>query len=158
MFHGAAGSPEVCKICGKAFKDIEYLKKHSKLVHAALKTFVCCICQKAFTAQKMLNIHMLTHKQLNDSDCDNKRDLFLCEICGKGFPIPSKVERHKRMAHAMTKSELCKTCGKAFSDVEYLKKHIKFSHEASKKFLCSFCPKAFQTQHLLDKHKMVHTG
>jgi len=49
--------------------------------------FMCRVCSKIFTLQRLLNRHMKCHS-------DNKR--YICTFCGKGFNDTFDLKRHTR--------------------------------------------------------------
>lgn len=49
--------------------------------------FVCRVCSKSFSLQRLLNRHMKCHS-------DVKR--YLCTFCGKGFNDTFDLKRHTR--------------------------------------------------------------
>lgn len=62
--------------------------------------FVCRVCSKAFSLQRLLNRHMKCHS-------DVKR--YLCTFCGKGFNDTFDLKRHTR-THTGNYPELLVTC------------------------------------------------
>lgn len=75
--------------------------------------FVCRICQKSFTLQRLLNRHMKCHS-------DVKR--YLCTFCGKGFNDTFDLKRHTR-THTGVRPYKCNLCEKSFTQRCSLESH-----------------------------------
>lgn len=75
--------------------------------------FVCRICSKAFTLQRLLNRHMKCHS-------DVKR--YLCTFCGKGFNDTFDLKRHTR-THTGVRPYKCNLCEKSFTQRCSLESH-----------------------------------
>ncbi|XP_030643973.1 zinc finger protein 13-like [Chanos chanos] len=91
-----------------------------------------------------------------------REKLFMCNICGKAFNRPKKVEIHQRV-HTGEKPFRCTTCGKWFSEAGNLKKHQRV-HTGEQPYSCTLCGKRFawirnlKTHLHLEAHQRVHTG
>ena len=75
--------------------------------------FVCRICSKHFTLQRLLNRHMKCHS-------DIKR--YLCTFCGKGFNDTFDLKRHTR-THTGVRPYKCNLCEKSFTQRCSLESH-----------------------------------
>lgn len=75
--------------------------------------FVCRICSKSFTLQRLLNRHMKCHS-------DIKR--YLCTFCGKGFNDTFDLKRHTR-THTGVRPYKCNLCEKSFTQRCSLESH-----------------------------------
>lgn len=75
--------------------------------------FVCRICSKSFTLQRLLNRHMKCHS-------DVKR--YLCTFCGKGFNDTFDLKRHTR-THTGVRPYKCNLCEKSFTQRCSLESH-----------------------------------
>lgn len=75
--------------------------------------FVCRICSKHFTLQRLLNRHMKCHS-------DVKR--YLCTFCGKGFNDTFDLKRHTR-THTGVRPYKCNLCEKSFTQRCSLESH-----------------------------------
>ncbi|KAJ3059418.1 hypothetical protein HDU98_004562, partial [Podochytrium sp. JEL0797] len=76
--------------CGKAYYTEWHLKRHTNL-HASNPSFQCTLpdCFKTFQSQYHLDRHILVHSRYK---CPHKK-------CGKQFPGPEELTRHKEIAH-----------------------------------------------------------
>jgi len=77
------------------------------------RRFVCRICSKAFSLQRLLNRHMKCHS-------DVKR--YLCTFCGKGFNDTFDLKRHTR-THTGVRPYRCNLCEKSFTQRCSLESH-----------------------------------
>ncbi|CAG9091172.1 unnamed protein product [Plutella xylostella] len=75
--------------------------------------FVCRVCSKSFTLQRLLNRHMKCHS-------DVKR--YLCTFCGKGFNDTFDLKRHTR-THTGVRPYKCNLCEKSFTQRCSLESH-----------------------------------
>lgn len=75
--------------------------------------FVCRVCAKSFTLQRLLNRHMKCHS-------DIKR--YLCTFCGKGFNDTFDLKRHTR-THTGVRPYKCNLCEKSFTQRCSLESH-----------------------------------
>ncbi|KAL0984418.1 hypothetical protein UPYG_G00141170 [Umbra pygmaea] len=81
---------------------------------------------------------------------------FLCEVCGKGFQMLSRMKEHIR-AHTGERPFHCRDCGKGFSRKRSLKRH-RLIHREGRPFLCTDCGKCFTEEKSLKSHQLLHTG
>ncbi|KAM8898999.1 putative transcription factor Ovo-like 1a [Spinachia spinachia] len=86
--------------------------------------YVCQVCQKTFSYQRMLNRHLKCHN-------DTKRHL--CGFCGKGFNDTFDLKRHVR-THTGVRPYKCTLCDKAFTQRCSLESHMKKIHSVSQKY------------------------
>lgn len=77
------------------------------------RMFMCRVCSKKFTLQRLLNRHMKCHS-------DVKR--FLCTFCGKGFNDTFDLKRHTR-THTGVRPYRCIMCDKSFTQRCSLESH-----------------------------------
>lgn len=75
--------------------------------------FICGVCSKSFTLQRLLNRHMKCHS-------DVKR--YLCTFCGKGFNDTFDLKRHTR-THTGVRPYKCNLCEKSFTQRCSLESH-----------------------------------
>lgn len=75
--------------------------------------FVCRVCSKNFSLQRLLNRHMKCHS-------DVKR--YLCTFCGKGFNDTFDLKRHTR-THTGVRPYKCNLCEKSFTQRCSLESH-----------------------------------
>jgi len=101
--------------------------------------FVCSLCSKHFSLQRLLNRHMKCHS-------DVKR--YLCTFCGKGFNDTFDLKRHTR-THTGVRPYKCNLCEKSFTQRCSLESHCLKVHGAahqyaykerrSKVYVCEEC-------------------
>lgn len=101
--------------------------------------FVCRICQKSFTLQRLLNRHMKCHS-------DVKR--YLCTFCGKGFNDTFDLKRHTR-THTGVRPYKCNLCEKSFTQRCSLESHClkvhgvqhqyAYKERRTKMYVCEEC-------------------
>ena len=117
--HEAAktGKMQICKLCGKTFPLIKYLKKHIQF-HSKERPHICEVCGKGFKERNALLKHRKTHS--------NTRP-FTCQYCGKGFIQPYRLREHMR-THTGEKPFKCDVCNSAFGVKQALKVHKKAAH------------------------------
>ncbi|XP_069107482.1 uncharacterized protein [Argopecten irradians] len=109
------------------------------------KEYVCRYCNKVFSKQKNLKVHMCIHtgeKKLQ------------CNICGKCFIQSCHLKRHMR-SHSGEKPYSCDICGNQFSQNGHLRVHLK-SHFGNKNYKCEYCPMAFVQNSHLKRHMRSH--
>ncbi|XP_045600664.2 uncharacterized protein [Procambarus clarkii] len=101
--------------------------------------FVCRVCSKAFSLQRLLNRHMKCHS-------DVKR--YLCTFCGKGFNDTFDLKRHTR-THTGVRPYKCNLCEKSFTQRCSLESHClkvhgvqhsyAYKERRSKVYVCEEC-------------------
>lgn len=79
-----------------------------------------------------------------------------CKICGKGFAIPARLQRHHRV-HTGEKPFKCEFCDKTFSVKENLNVHRRI-HTKERPYKCNICDRAFEHSGKLHRHMRTHTG
>uniref|UniRef100_A0A1B0FGM0 C2H2-type domain-containing protein n=1 Tax=Glossina morsitans morsitans TaxID=37546 RepID=A0A1B0FGM0_GLOMM len=101
--------------------------------------FVCRICLKAFSLQRLLNRHMKCHSKI-------KR--YLCTFCGKGFNDTFDLKRHTR-THTGVRPYKCNLCEKSFTQRCSLESHClkvrsvqhqyAYKERRTKMYVCEEC-------------------
>uniref|UniRef100_A0A1Y1JRV8 C2H2-type domain-containing protein n=2 Tax=Photinus pyralis TaxID=7054 RepID=A0A1Y1JRV8_PHOPY len=108
-----------CDICGKGCSSTALLKAHMKESHAniknAEKSYVCQICDKRYSQNKFLVLHLRSHT--------GERPLH-CGTCGKSFSLPSSLHKH-RLVHNHERKFSCTLCGKSFKQMSNLTVHMR---------------------------------
>lgn len=119
-----------CEICGKSFKNSEFLKIHRKRHNE--RYYQCDLCSKNY----INNAELKVHKQR----MHGKRGQHLCNICGKIFVHLSFLRKHETKEH-FKKHHKCAYC-------EYVS-HSKFAikvhqyRHTGKPYKCKLCSKDF---------------
>nr|CAD7202114.1 unnamed protein product [Timema douglasi] len=112
----------------------------------AEKQFKCDICEKTFTQNSSLNIHMKLHRGQKD---------YTCQICSRSFAQNSSLKSHIRL-HTGQKPFSCPFCTKAFAQQSNLRSHVRI-HTGEKPFCCFVCKKTFTQRSSLNNHvKTTH--
>ncbi|XP_049864879.1 transcriptional regulator ovo-like isoform X1 [Pectinophora gossypiella] len=101
--------------------------------------FVCRVCSKNFSLQRLLNRHMKCHS-------DVKR--YLCTFCGKGFNDTFDLKRHTR-THTGVRPYKCNLCEKSFTQRCSLESHClkvhgvqhtyAYKERRTKMYVCEEC-------------------
>ncbi|XP_055844588.1 transcriptional regulator ovo isoform X2 [Episyrphus balteatus] len=86
--------------------------------------FICRICSKTFTLQRLLNRHMKCHSEI-------KR--YLCTFCGKGFNDTFDLKRHTR-THTGVRPYKCNLCEKSFTQRCSLESHCLKVHSVQHQY------------------------
>lgn len=96
-------------------------------------------------------------------DCDDSEEgedvgetPYVCNVCGKGFSIPARLQRHERI-HTGEKPYCCEFCDKTFSVKENLNVHRRI-HTKERPYKCDVCGRAFEHSGKLHRHMRTHTG
>lgn len=175
--------PYVCSKCGKAFKQMAHLKKHTEAFHSSHtemggkreRTHKCPICQQCFITKMTLDQHQIIHseKQFLCSEC-GKRFLkkeglerhslihknlkpWKCKFCDKTFRQSSSLRTHT-YTHTGEHPHICKICGKRFTQTTHLQIHIRTRHTGERPYKCSVCEKRFAIKSNLNIHERMHKG
>ncbi|XP_051956393.1 zinc finger protein ZFP2-like isoform X2 [Xyrauchen texanus] len=117
------------------------LKKSQRT--AAENLFTCSLCEKNFTNESQLNIHMKVHTP------------YMCHQCGKSFRRKESLNYHK-MIHTGEKPYKCHLCEKSFKSAPSLTYHLR-CHLGVRPFECDKCGKTFVGESCLKRHLQVHT-
>lgn len=139
-----------CNICEASFTQKGLLGFHYRTVHPGKAPFKCGTCQRTFGFAENLKLH--------ERFCKTEEPItsfpFCCEICGKGFSVPFKLNRHMRHVHLKIRKHLCDICGDGFKDSSALRGHRAAVHLRIR-FPCSAasCGKVCSTQWLWKQHE-----
>ena len=136
-----------CKECGKAFPQLQDLKKHARSHHAR-KTFKCRRCKKIFPSLSFLVAHRKVHTVTKHVKCDK---------CGKAFSNAFQLQSHAIREHWDDHQFKCNKCDKVFSQYSALAKHRK-AHIVEKPFKCRICNRAYATNYVLMAHVKTHAS
>ncbi|GFN74932.1 Zinc finger protein 728 [Plakobranchus ocellatus] len=147
-----------CEICGKEFKDLARLKRHT-LLHLRngalgqneIGPNVCNICGKGYSNAAYLEQHKLFHSQSAVHEKDDE-----CNDYGKKFTCKSALEAHK-VVHTGVRNEVCDICGKAYEHKTQLAIHRKV-HTEKRGFECTVCAKRLSSRQALQVHEVIHTN
>jgi len=164
-----------CRICGKKFRHMSYLRCHERLHEGGGRPFVCDVCGKGFVASSNLTTHRRTHTGDRPYACSvchkrfyqlcavRKHELihvgikaFVCDVCGKQFLTHAQLFNHSRI-HSGEKLFECEVCQKRFYTNGDLVKHARI-HADRRPFVCDVCGKGFKYSSNLHGHSRIHTG
>jgi len=115
--------PHPCNICEKSFTQKRSLKEHL-LTHDAVRHFECKHCSKSFVQKNHLKYHVASQHCETDTEITKHQ----CNICGKVFPFPYQLKKHKNVHGNINANELlsqfqCSSCSVWFSSPALLKLH-----------------------------------
>lgn len=166
-----------CGDCSQVFKFQSQFVIHQR-VHTGERPYQCPKCDKAFSKNSNLNLHLKTHRKNDESQ--------KCQICCRRFPC-SEYEDHVK-SHTLkweieqnseaslhettfvptstpTSAEpglpdvkvekVCQYCGKTFRFQSALIRHVRI-HTGEKPFKCEICGKAFGQAYFLRVHELTH--
>ena len=122
-------------------------EKNIKLSENAKKPYTCSLCNKSFTRNYAMIIHMRTH---------TKEKPFTCILCSKPFSNNKNLKRHMRI-HTGDKPFSCLICNKLFSQRINMKTHMR-THSGEKPFSCTYCNTSFARRNSFKEHILRHTG
>lgn len=140
QFHLDNARPKVCIICEMTFCNEEEMYNHVMFSHERVLEYFCTECDKSFSSNFRLELHIRTHH--------TKRNI-QCSSCDKSFVDKNMLDEHvssKHSARAQTEKSLeCSVCKKKYNRSSRLKKHLT-THEVLQKntvLICEPCSMAF---------------
>ncbi|KAK7079655.1 hypothetical protein SK128_022743 [Halocaridina rubra] len=149
--HQRSDGRHQCKICLSRVGNRAHLTEHMALVHKVncdSKRLQCPMCDRKFTSDAHLNLHLITHGEKSPS--------YTCKICGRNYLRPRSLQKHM-LVH--DKTYICDICNAEFPTSRLYYLHVK-SHDPSfkSKVQCSKCPLSFTYKSQLEIHMRTHTG
>ncbi|CAL4058842.1 unnamed protein product, partial [Meganyctiphanes norvegica] len=148
---------------GESYPVIRLPVKH-ELTQFGEESYQCSLCNKVFSQNKQLRIHMSTHtamiQNLNTRPLPllfhTTKSVYNCSQCHNNFSQKHHLVDHL-MSHTGEKPYQCYQCDKAFSQKNNLIDHQRV-HTGEKPHQCNQCDKAFSQNSNLIKHQRTHTG
>lgn len=136
-----------CSQCDSVFKNAEKLSLHM-LTENHKKT--CVHCNKTFTSDKRLRLHLQIHRQLKP---------YQCNICTQSFHMKKYLSSH--MLKHGERQYTCMVCKCLFKRQDSLQRHMR-THQIRKLYKCPFkeslqCKKEFNRSDKLKLHLKYHT-
>ncbi|XP_045507053.1 fez family zinc finger protein 2-like [Colias croceus] len=120
--------------------------KNTKNKSLDQETYNCNICNKILANQKTYENHMQRHNGCR----------FICEHCGKGFPVLAELQNHIVARHGTGPCLQCKLCPfKAYKKFD-LMEHERI-HTGERPFTCEKCGLTFRRRAIWKNHLIYHT-
>ena len=140
----SAGSLFFCRSCEKTFTRNSTLKMHIKTVHEGIK-LKCQQCPKEFVQSKDLKRHIkVIHEGIK----------YKCQECLKEYNNTTNFKEHVEVIHGGIIYK-CKQCPKEYSTKDFLRTHVKSIHEG-RRIPCQFCSASFGSRSELYHHRKTH--
>ncbi|XP_046329984.2 zinc finger and BTB domain-containing protein 41-like [Haliotis rufescens] len=134
-----------CTICGKVFKNLQFLRNHIRMIHLNDETHLCHLCSSVFK-------QAITLKQHIEEVHEQKRNV-TCKECGKTFYRQAQLNRHSRIHDTDGKKIVCQVCGRQFNFECNFQRHVRVVHAPrTEKFHCSYCGKGFNQKGTMHAH------
>ncbi|CAG4972238.1 unnamed protein product [Colias eurytheme] len=120
--------------------------KNTKNKSLEQETYNCNICNKKLANQKTYENHMQRHNGCR----------FICEHCGKGFPVLAELQIHIVARHGTGRYLQCKLCPfKAYKKFDLIE-HERI-HSGERPFTCEKCGLTFRRRAIWKNHLIRHT-
>ncbi|XP_053622924.1 uncharacterized protein LOC128682308 [Plodia interpunctella] len=137
------------KQCNKRFKDMNSLKKHSR-IHKPDEQYSCDVCGRLFARRHRLNTHMRQHG--DDTKWNTRFKVLFCDHCGFSFDNKPCLVRHmlKHIRHRNT--YVCDICKYVTHRKLSIEKHMTYGHGDEDDVYCKICDKNYLAHAYLILH------
>ncbi|KAK7085156.1 hypothetical protein SK128_002838 [Halocaridina rubra] len=141
--------PRQCRVCREIFYSRLELREHQRTMHNNGRPYQCCHCQKYFTTENHMEVH-IKHKHITGPNpCQ-------CAMCGKVLSSRTNLRIHMRI-HKGERPYECPVCHKSFSRKANMEMHMVY-HTGERRFTCEVCGQSFFAINALKRHAKLHTG
>lgn len=106
----------------------------------------CKICNKVLANRLTYDHHMQRHNICK----------YICDKCGKGFPIVTELHIHQISRHGVGPYLQCEQCSYKAPTKLKLKEHIRL-HTGERPFTCDKCGLTFRRQAIWRNHQVHHS-
>jgi len=90
-----------CDICDKILKSKKTLNKHLMTHNSKRKKpFICASCNKSYYRKEELKKHIIRYT--HDITHNHTSLRYNCDVCGRGFSVSSRLEKHTRTHNGET--------------------------------------------------------
>ncbi|XP_059044909.1 zinc finger protein 510-like [Achroia grisella] len=121
-------------------------KRINKKIPNLTEKIVCKICDKILANQRTYDHHMQRHNGYK----------YMCEHCGKGFPVLVELQMHQVARHDTGPFLQCQHCAYKAPRKLNLIEHIRL-HTGERPYTCDKCGLTFRRRALWRKHMVYHT-
>lgn len=151
----------VCRMCGKHFKRLYHLNKHTKTHNMILKVEADESEAVMSGSDSEEEVYNEDESKMEGEATSGKKEkikkAYRCEMCGKNFALKDSYKSHQRI-HTGEKPFTCHICGKQFSHTGGLYYHLKHVHAGIKNHSCDICGRSFALKAAMEDHRRIHTG
>lgn len=167
-----SGKKHPCMKCGKKFRSLSGVRKHSIRRHSGKVGYSCTECARTFKEYELLKKHVLedhamlssqlgdeleyqtTEKKVGNVMDSSKRHK--CNLCSKSFSALNRYVMHM-VRHNEKRPHSCKLCNKTFKMAGNLAVHEKTCGSGrAHQFQCKECSRLFKYQSQCTAHERIH--